>query len=236
MNALPWIVVPYLAAALFVGGHVWRWRFDRLGWTSRSSQLLEQRWLRVGSPLFHVGLLGVVGGHVIGILVPARATRAVGVSDHVYHVVALAAGSVFGMLALAGIVILTLRRLLVRRVRRNGTPVDIAVDLFLLAVIGLGMGETLGWQLGVGEYAYRETVSIWFRQLLLLHPDASLMSGAPWVYQAHTLASLTLFALWPFSRLVHVWAAPVQYVLRRAHILYRPAPAETRRATLPQRP
>jgi len=236
MNALPWIVVPYLAVALFVGGHVWRWRFDQLGWTSRSSQLLEQRWLRIGSPLFHVGLLGVAGGHVIGILVPARATRAVGISEHLYHVVALAAGGLFGVLALAGIVTLTLRRLLVSSVRRAGAPVDLAVDLLLLVVIGLGMGETLGWQLGVGEYAYRETVSVWFRQLFALHPDARLMSGAPWVYQAHVLASLTLFALWPFSRLVHVWTAPVQYVLRQAHILYRPPPTETHRKPALDRP
>ena len=221
MNAVPWIVVPYAAVAIFIAGHVWRWRFDRLGWTSRSSQLFEQRWLRIGSPLFHVGLLGVIGGHVVGILVPARATRAVGVSDHLYHVFSLAAGGTFGALALAGIVILTLRRLLVPAVRRAGRQVDVLVDLLLLAVIGIGMGETIGYQLGVGEYLYRDTVSVWFRQIGMLRPDASLMSGAPWVYQAHVLASLALFALWPFSRLVHVWTAPVQYVVRRAHILYR---------------
>ena len=221
MNALPWIVVPYAALAVFVGGHVWRWRFDRLGWTSRSSQLLEQRWLRIGSPLFHVGLLGVIGGHVVGILVPARATRSVGVSDHLYHVFSLAAGGTFGALALVGIVILTLRRLLVPAVRRTGRRVDVVVDLLLLAVIVVGMGETVGYQLGVGEYVYRDTVSVWFRELGTLHPDPSLMSGAPWVYQAHVLASLTLFALWPFSRLVHVWTVPVEYVGRRAHILYR---------------
>ena len=224
MNAVPWLAFPYLAGALFVAGHLWRWRFDRLGWTSRSSQLLEQRWLRIGSPLFHIGLLGVLGGHVIGILVPAGVTSVIGVSDHVYHVFSLAAGGGFGVLALAGIVILTLRRLLIGRVRRNGSGIDIAVDLLLLAVIGLGMGETIGWQLGVGEYAYRETVSVWFRDLFAFRADASLMSGAPWIYQAHTLASVTLVALWPFSRLVHVWTAPVQYVIRRAHILYRGSP------------
>ncbi len=221
MNALPWIAAPYVAAALFVGGHLWRWRFDRLGWTSRSSQLFEQRWLRIGSPLFHVGLLGVVGGHVVGILVPARFTRAVGVGDPAYHAVALAAGGIFGALALAGIVVLTLRRLLIRRVRRTASRADIAVDLVLLVVICLGMGETLGWNLAVGEYAYRDTVSVWFRQLLTVHPDPSLMSGAPWIYQAHVLAALALFAFWPFSRLVHVWTAPVQYVMRRAQVLYR---------------
>jgi nitrate reductase gamma subunit len=206
-------------------GHVWRWRFDRLGWTSRSSQLLEQRWLRVGSPLFHIGLLGVLGGHVVGILVPQRATRAVGVSDQLYHVFSLAAGGAFGALALLGILILTLRRLLVPAVRCTGRQVDLAVDVLLLVVIALGMGETIGWQLGVGEYAYRDTVAVWFRGLFAFHPHASLLSGAPWIYQAHTLASLALFALWPFSRLVHVWTIPVQYVARRAHILYRASPA-----------
>ena len=229
MNAVPWIVYPYLAAVVFVAGHVWRWRFDRLGWTSRSSQLLEQRWLRIGSPLFHLGLLGVIGGHVIGILVPAGATRAAGVSDHLYHVFSLAAGGTFGALALAGILILTLRRLLVPAVRCAGRPVDLAVDLLLLAVIGLGMGATIGRQLGVGAYDYRETVSIWFRGLWTLHPDRSLMTGAPWIYQAHVLASFALFALWPFSRLVHVWTIPVGYIARRAHILYRgPVPTAPR--------
>jgi nitrate reductase gamma subunit len=220
VNVLPWVVVPYLALAVFVGGHAWRWRHDRLGWTSRSSQLLEQRWLRIGSPLFHIGLLGVVGGHVIGLLVPASATRAAGVSDHAYHVFSLAAGGTFGTLALVGITILTLRRLLVPAVRRAGSPVDLAVNLLLLAVIALGMGATLR-QLVVGEYVYRDTISVWFRGLWTLGPDPSLMAGAPAIYQAHVLASFALFALWPFSGLVHVWTAPVQYLVRGAHILYR---------------
>ena len=231
MNALPWIVFPYMALALFAGGHVWRWRYDRLGWTSRSSQLLEQRWLRIGSPLFHIGLLGVIGGHVLGILVPVGVTRAVGLRDGAYHVLSVSAGGFFGTLALAGIVILLLRRVLVRRVRRNGSAADLAVDVLLLVVIAIGLGETIGWNLFVGEYDYRETVSIWYRQLFTISPDATLMSGAPWVYQAHTLASLALFALWPFSRLVHVWTVPVAYVARRAHILYR-EPLPTSQPTL----
>jgi nitrate reductase gamma subunit len=227
MNVLVWTVLPYATLFVFVAGHAWRWRVDRLGWTSRSSQLLEQRWLRIGSPLFHVGLLGVVGGHVLGILVPAGATRAAGITDSTYHTLSLVAGGFFGALALIGIAILALRRLLVRRVRRNGSAADLAVDLVLLLLIGLGMGETLGWNLLVDEYGYRDTVSVWFRGLFTLRPDPALMSGAPWVYQAHVLVSLLLFVLWPFTRLVHVWTAPVQYVVRRAHILYR-APAPTR--------
>ncbi len=85
MTTLLWVVLPYAVIVVFVGGHVWRRRWDELGWTTRSSQLLESRWLSIGSPLFHFGLLGVIGGHVLGILVPARATRAAGLSDHAYH-------------------------------------------------------------------------------------------------------------------------------------------------------
>ena len=75
MNVFLWVIVPYLCLAVFVVGHLWRYRYDKFGWTTRSSQLYEDRLLRLGSPLFHFGMLGVVGGHVIGLLVPAVVDR-----------------------------------------------------------------------------------------------------------------------------------------------------------------
>jgi nitrate reductase gamma subunit len=74
VNTFLWVIVPYLCLAVFVVGHVWRYRYDKFGWTTRSSQLYENRLLRLGSPLFHFGMLGVVGGHVIGLLVPRSTT------------------------------------------------------------------------------------------------------------------------------------------------------------------
>ena len=68
MNVFLWVIVPYLCLAVFALGHVWRYRYDKFGWTTRSSQLYENRLLRLGSPMFHFGMLGVVGGHVIGLL------------------------------------------------------------------------------------------------------------------------------------------------------------------------
>ncbi len=223
MTTLLWVVWPYAALATFALGHLWRRRWHEATWTTRSSQLLESRWLSIGSPLFHYGILGVVGGHVLGILVPASATRALGIDDAAYHTISLVAGGLAGAAALAGIVILVARRFAFARVRRASKPSDLAVALLLLVVIGLGMGETLGYNLGVAEYHYRDTVSPWFRGLLTLRPDGGLMEGAPLVYQAHVLASLALFALWPFSRLVHVWSIPLQY-LRRSQIVYRARP------------
>ena len=92
MNEFLFVVVPYLCLTTFVVGHWWRYRYDKFGWTTRSSQLYENRLLRIGSPLFHFGMLGVVGGHVIGLLVPQSWTDAVGISEHAYHVVAVAGG------------------------------------------------------------------------------------------------------------------------------------------------
>ena len=92
MKTFLWVIVPYLCLATFVVGHLWRYRYDKFGWTTRSSQLYEDRLLRLGSPLFHFGMLGVVGGHVIGLLIPKPWTEAVGISESAYHLVAVVGG------------------------------------------------------------------------------------------------------------------------------------------------
>ena len=102
MSEFFFVIVPYLCLATFVVGHLWRYRYDKFGWTTRSSQLYENRLLRIGSPLFHFGMLGVVGGHVIGLLVPQSWTDAVGISHTTYHVVAVAGGLLAGMMTVVG--------------------------------------------------------------------------------------------------------------------------------------
>ncbi len=215
-----WVGVPYVCIAVFVVGHVWRFRSGKLTWTTRSTQLLERRLLRIGSPLFHLGLLAVIGGHVLGILVPQEATEAVGVSEHTYHVVSVTAGTSAGLAMTLGFAILLYRRTRIPRVRRTTTTADRATYLLLGIVILSGMWATVGVNLFGGGYDYRETVGPWFRGLFLFDPDPALMSGAPLVYQLHALGAMALYALWPFSRLVHAWSAPISY-LRRSPILYR---------------
>ena len=227
MNVLPWVVYPYLAVFAFVAGHIWRWKADRLTITTRSSQPLERKWLLRGSIPFHLGLLGVMGGHMVGLLVPAGVTERLGMSEQAYHLQAVVVGGALGVVCWTGILILTCRRLFIPAVRRSGSLADIATDLMLLVVITLGNCLTLGYQLLVHEYDYRATVSVWVRQLPLLHPDPSLMSGIPWIYQAHILAAFTLFAFWPFSRLVHVWTAPLAMLRRYRAPQRTPAPAAT---------
>jgi nitrate reductase gamma subunit len=226
-----WVAIPYACLAIFVVGHVWRLRTGKLTWTTRSTQILERRLLRIGSPLFHLGMLAVIGGHVLGILVPKAATEAVGVSEHLYHTVSVGAGTSAGIAMTLGFAILLYRRATVRRVRRTTTGTDRATYALLGIVILTGMWATIAVNLLGGGYDYRETVGPWFRGIFILDPNPELMSGAPLVYQLHALSALLLFALWPFSRLVHAWSVPIAY-LQRSPILYRrraaaPGPAHS---------
>jgi nitrate reductase gamma subunit len=222
MTNFLWVVFPYLCLATFVVGHFWRYKYDKFGWTTRSSQLYEDRLLRWGSPLFHFGLLGVIVGHVFGLLVPKSWTRAMGISDHTYHVAAISGGLVVGTIALVGLVILIYRRRTVGPVFSATTKMDKLMYAVLASVIVLGMWNTLissTFALG-GEYDYRTGVSVWFREIFYFQPDAALMAGAPLGFQLHALLAFALFALWPFTRLVHVFSAPVGY-LTRPYIVYR---------------
>lgn len=215
-----WIALPYAAVAIFVAGHVWRWRHDQFTWTSRSTQILERRRLRPAILLFHLGFLAVIGGHVLGVLVPASFTEAVGVSEDLYHAVSVTAGTLAGTMMLVGFVLLVVRRETNPRVRATTSRTDRLTYLVLGVMLVTGMYATVGENLIAGGYDYRETVGPWFRGLFTFDPDASLIAGAPLVYRIHAAAAFLLYALWPFSRLVHAWSVPVTY-LTRSPILYR---------------
>jgi nitrate reductase gamma subunit len=222
MDVFLWVIVPYLCLATFVVGHFWRYRYDKFGWTTRSSQLYEDRLLRIGSPLFHFGMLGVVGGHVIGLLVPESWTEAVGLSTEGYHVIAVGGGLLAGIACLAGLAILVYRRRTVGPVFSATTPMDKVMYAFLGTAIVLGMWNTIAGSVFAvgGHYDYREGVSVWYRSFLAFQPEPELMADAPIGFQLHALVAFALFALWPFTRLVHVFSAPVGY-LTRPYIVYR---------------
>lgn len=214
-----WLVLPYVSITVFAVGHYWRYKRDQFGWTSRSTQLLESRLLAWGSTTFHYGALAVIGGHVVGILIPSGVTGSVGVSEALYHRLAGTAGGAAGIVCLAGFGILTFRRTRIRRIRVTTSPADVVVFVLLGALILLGDGVTFGYNVAGHGYDYRETVGPWFRTLVY-DPHPSLMAEAPVLYQLHAALPWLLYAVWPFSRLVHVWSYPLQY-LGRPYILYR---------------
>ena len=223
MNALDvllWGVLPYVMLALLVGGTIWRYRYDKFGWTTRSSELHESRLLRIGSPLFHFGLLVVIVGHVIGLIIPKSWTDAVGLSQEAYHVQALLLGAVAGFSTLVGVGILVYRRRTTGPVFMATTRNDKLMYVVLVAAIVVGLATTLLGAAGGEEHNYRLSVSPWFRSLFVLQPDVAAMSESGLAFQPHTLIGMALFAIWPFTRLVHAFTAPV-HCLFRPYIVYR---------------
>jgi len=219
MDTVLWVVVPYVCLTVFVVGHWWRYRYDKFGWTTRSSQLYESRLLRLGSPLFHFGILFVLAGHVMGLGIPASWTEAVGVSEGLYHVFAVGIGAVAGFCTVVGMAILIYRRRTVGPVFSATTRMDKAMYAMLATVIVLGLVNTVVANV-LGDYDYREGVSVWFRGIFRFAPHPELMAEAPLGFQLHGMAAFLLFALWPFTRLVHAFSAPVGY-LTRPYIVYR---------------
>jgi nitrate reductase gamma subunit len=220
MSVLLWVVYPYLTVVVLVGGLIWRYRYDKFGWTTRSSQMYETAILSWGSPLFHFGLLFVLIGHIGGLLIPKSWTEAAGISEHTYHVMSASVGTVAGVCTLVGLAILVGRRRLTRSVFAATTRNDKAMYVVLGGVILLGLFATVRSNV-VGEgYDYRETVAPWFRSLFLFRPDPDVMAGVPIGFSSHILVAFTLFAIWPFTRLVHAFSAPVGY-LTRPYVVYR---------------
>jgi nitrate reductase gamma subunit len=219
-NTVLWVVIPYLCIATFVAGHIWRYRYDKFGWTTRSSQLYERRLLRIGSPLFHYGILLVILGHIAGILVPESATRSLGVSEHAYHSAAVTLGTVSGVMTVVGLVILIYRRRTTGPVFSATTVNDKIMYVLLAATIGLGLATTVLGNAAAHAHDYRLDVAPYFRSVFYFRPDTKLIAAAPIGFQAHVMAAWLLFAFWPFSRLVHVFSAPVGY-LTRPFVVYR---------------
>jgi respiratory nitrate reductase, gamma subunit len=220
VDILLWVAFPYAAIAVFIVGHILRYRYDQFGWTSRSSQTYENRLLRWGSPMFHYGILMVFGGHVVGLLVPKEWLEFFGVTEHSYHLGATWLGSLAAALTIAGLGILLIRRGTVRRVTLGTTAMDKVMYVFLAGTIVFGTTATILYQVLGAGYDYRGSISPWVRSLLIAQPDPSLMTNVPFFFQLHVLSATALVLLWPVTRLVHVFSAPLGYLVR-PYIVYR---------------
>lgn len=220
LSLLLWVVFPYVAIAVFIVGHIWRYRYDKFGWTTRSSQTYENRLLRWGSPMFHFGILMVLVGHAVGLLIPREWLYAIGISEEMYHIGATVLGTAAAVLTLAGLAILIYRRRTVGPVFLATTRMDKTMYVFLGATLLFGTIATIQFQVFGGGYHYRETVSPWVRSILIFQPQPELMVGVPLMFQLHVLTATALFILWPFTRLVHVFSAPVGYLFR-PYVVYR---------------
>jgi nitrate reductase gamma subunit len=234
-----WVAGPYMVTLAFIVGMIWRYKYDRYGWTSRSSQLYENRLLRIGSPLFHGGILLALMGHIAGLVIPASLTERVGITEHAYHLVAVISGTISGVMVVLGMSILIWRRRTNFRVFSVTTPMDKLMYLVLGSVVALGMMNTVGVQLfGIGGYPegynYRETISVWFRSIAMFNPKPELMADAPISFKFHIIAAMLLIALTPVTRLVHIFSVPLGYV-SRPYIVYRTRDGKVGASRAPER-
>ncbi|OWY37273.1 respiratory nitrate reductase subunit gamma [Xenophilus sp. AP218F] len=214
---------PYIALAVFLLGSLIRFEREQYGWKSESSQLLRAGQLRLGNILFHVGILGLFFGHLAGLLTPVAVWDALGVSHGMKQLFAMAAGGAMGLVTLAGILILLHRRLTCQRLAANTTWRDKLVLLWILATLLLGLSTIAvsARHLDGGEMVL---LMSWAQHIVTLRGDAaSFIIDASPLFKLHLFMGMSLFVIFPFTRLVHVWSGfgAVSY-LGRAWQLVRP--------------
>jgi nitrate reductase gamma subunit len=211
----------YLCLTVFLLGSLLRFDREQYTWKTGSSQLLRRRQLMWGSNLFHVGILVILFGHLVGLLTPIWVFDTIGISHGFKQVMAIVVGGVAGIFCLIGIALLTHRRLFDARIRLTSSVGDIAILLILLAQLLLGLATI---PVSMGHLDGHEMVKLmsWAQGILLLRGDVwTLVADVHPIFKAHLFLGMTIFLVFPFTRLVHVWSAPIWYLGRRGYQVVR---------------
>jgi nitrate reductase gamma subunit len=216
INELLFGIYPYVALSVFIIGSIIRFDREQYTWKSDSSQLLARGQLRLGSNLFHLGILGIFFGHLVGLLTPLAVWHVLGVSAGAKQLIAIVAGGFFGVIMLVGLLVLIHRRLTQPRVRATTKAMDWIVLWLLLAQLSLGLATLplSGQHLDGSEMVKFMT---WAQRIVTFQGDAaSLVANVSPIFKLHLLIGMTIFLVFPFSRLVHIWSgfASVFYAIR----------------------
>lgn len=215
-------IYPYIALAIFLLGSLIRFDREQYTWKSESSQVLHEGNLRVGSIMFHVGILGLFFGHLVGLLTPAQIWHALGVSHSLKQMVAMVAGGVMGGICLIGLLILLVRRFSNDRLIANSTFKDKIVLLWILATLLLGLSSIVSSASHTDGHMMVLLMN-WAQHIVTFRGDAaSFIIDAPLIFKLHLFMGLSLFVIFPFTRLVHIWSGfgALAY-LRRPYQLVR---------------
>jgi nitrate reductase gamma subunit len=220
LNTLAFGIYPYIAAAVFLVGCLFRFEREQYTWRSGSSQLLRKRQMRIGSNLFHVGILFLMAGHTVGLLTPHE-VYSLFVTSAQKQMLAIVSGGIAGALCFVGLTMLLHRRLYDPRIRATSSKMDIAILAILWVQLTLGL-LTLPFSLGHRDGSVMIALSHWAQAIVTFQGGAAeYVQGVEPVFKAHIFLGLTILVLFPFSRLVHVWSAPVTYVFRPYQLVRR---------------
>lgn len=214
-------IYPYIALTVFLLGSWLRFDREQYTWKSDSSQLLSKANMRLGSNLFHVGIIAIFFGHAVGLLTPHSVFQALGVSDMAHQMVAIWAGSIFGGMCLIGGVILWLRRMFNPRVSAASRGSDKFILTWLLITLLIGLSTI---PVSISHASHNNpgvmiALAEWVQSIVYLRPDPSLLNGVDTIFKVHLFFGMTVFLVFPFTRMVHVWSAPFGYVGRPYQIV-----------------
>ncbi|WP_372604494.1 respiratory nitrate reductase subunit gamma [Actibacterium sp.] len=211
-------IYPYIALAVLILGSIARYERDPFTWKSSSSQLLRRKQLMIGSILFHLGVLVIFVGHLFGLLIPHQIYEAFGIHAEAKQLLAATAGGIAGVLAIIGGIMLAHRRLNDPRVRATSSFWDTAILLILLAQLALGL-ISVPYSIVTAEHGEVLLFMAWAQGIFTFQSDAAThLAHVPLIYKLHIVLGLTIFVLFPFTRLVHIVsgiAAPFRYLFVR---------------------
>ncbi|BDW97292.1 MULTISPECIES: respiratory nitrate reductase subunit gamma [Thalassospira] len=214
-------IYPYIALSVLIIGSIARYERDPFTWKTSSSQLLRRRQLMMGSVLFHVGVLVIFFGHLIGLLTPIWIFDALGISHGAKQTLAVVAGGIAGVMALIGGLMLFHRRMTDPRIRKTSSFADIGILALLLAQLVLGIGTIFVSLEHLDGHEMTKFMS-WAQGIFTFQSDAaSHIADVAWIFKLHLVLGLTIFLVFPFTRLVHMLSVPVRYFMRPGYQIVR---------------
>jgi nitrate reductase gamma subunit len=218
-NQFIWGVYPYIMLVIFSIGHIYRYNKNQNEWHEKARNLLEKKNIRWETKFFHIGILVVFLGHVVGLLFPITIFKDIGLSDKLYHTAATYLGGFIGIITFIAIVLLVIRRFMIKQIRDNSKVSQFIVGILFLFIIGTGTYATI-YSSNTGVFDYRENIGPWLRDLITFKPNPQLIVHVPSIYQLHVLLSFALLGISPFTGLIHGWSVPIEY-FRKNRMLHQ---------------
>lgn len=213
-------IYPYIAITVFFLGSLLRYDRDQYTWKASSSQLLRKKDMRLGSNLFHIGIIALFFGHFMGLLTPHWAYHFM-MSAGTKQMVAMTAGGIFGLTCLAGMILLIRRRMLDARIKATSQATDLPILLILFVQLVLGL-LTIPFSAQHMDGSSMLALASWAQHLVTFQGDAaSFVIDEAIIFKLHLVLGLTIFLVFPFTRLVHVWSVPIQYLTRSGYQIVR---------------
>jgi nitrate reductase gamma subunit len=214
-------ILPYIALVILFVGSIIRFDRDPYSWRSKSSQILRKRQLMWGSVLFHLGILVILAGHIVGLMTPIAVFDFLGISHGFKQIMAMTVGGVAGVFTFIGLVLLLHRRLFDARIRATSSFADIVVLVLLLAQLCLGMATI---PVSMQHLDGHEMIKFmnWVQHIITFRSGAAdFVRDVHPIFKLHLTLGMLIFIIFPFTRLVHIWSAPVFYLGRRQYQIVR---------------